>query len=202
MVSNTDSYRIDNIRTDTQMSPSRTSLALARGMRTSAPLQQVHVFKASRICPISFSLNTITLLFKHQVAIPCLDFQPWSLGPRRIRLGIILVDSGYAMITRHHFLLSDILWSFLCRCQSISPPANLHTSGGSNVQREKAKRNATSRLLNLWQRLPRYVARSGKSIHVDYVRMHPLYMLTPCGFALHLWSKLIELSIINKLSLV
>lgn len=63
----------------------------------------------------------------------------------------------------------DILWFVLCGHQSLSQTSHLHREDCVCIQRKTPPRNASPYLLNLWQCISWYVARSWESVHVDHV---------------------------------
>ena len=63
----------------------------------------------------------------------------------------------------------DILWFVLCGHQSLSQTSHLHREDCVCIQRKTPPRNASPYLLNLWQCISWYVARSWESVHVNHV---------------------------------
>lgn len=89
----------------------------------------------------------------------------WNLQQPSLGLYLFSVPNQCLYSVCH----ADILWSVLRCHQSLPQNPHLHRQDCLCIQRETSTRDASSHLLNLWQRLPRYVARPGEPVHVDHV---------------------------------
>jgi hypothetical protein len=82
----------------------------------------------------------------------------WSLQVVALQYNISLFSS-----------FSDLLWTFLCCCQSLQTSPYLHWQRYCQVQGKEEDRNASSSFLCSWQCLPIHVARSWEPVLLDHV---------------------------------